>query len=83
LSHGTGSYIRKSIKAFADSLMLYLQHDFYNIILKIKLKLYIASGKRPPRPPSPHGEILGVQLKMKDVKAIEIHNFFKRYLSLG
>jgi hypothetical protein len=28
--------------------MLYLQHDFYNIIFKIKHKLYIALGLAPP-----------------------------------
>jgi hypothetical protein len=32
------------INAVADSVMLYLQHDFYNIIFKMKHKLHIASG---------------------------------------
>jgi hypothetical protein len=30
------------------NVILYLQHDFYNIILKIKHKLYIASVLAPP-----------------------------------
>jgi hypothetical protein len=38
------------INAIADSIVLYLCHDFYNIILKIK-KLYIALGSAPPPPP--------------------------------
>jgi len=29
-------------------LQLYLQHECYNIIFKIKHKLYIASGPLPP-----------------------------------
>jgi glucose/arabinose dehydrogenase len=28
--------------------MMYLQHDFYNIIFKIKHELYIALGWTPP-----------------------------------
>jgi hypothetical protein len=32
------------INAVAGSVILYLEHDFYNIIFKIKHKLYIASG---------------------------------------
>ena len=35
------------INDVADSVMLYLQHDFRNIIFKIKHKLYIASGSLP------------------------------------
>jgi hypothetical protein len=34
--------------AVAESGMLYLQHDFYNITFKVKHKLYIASGSAPP-----------------------------------
>jgi hypothetical protein len=45
---GTCSYIRMYIDAVANSVMLYLQHDFYNISFKIKHKLYIASGSDPP-----------------------------------
>jgi hypothetical protein len=39
------------INAVAGSAMLYLQHDFYNIVFKTKHKLCIASGSgpRPPR----------------------------------
>jgi hypothetical protein len=36
--------------AVAGSVMLCLQHDFYNIIFNIKHKLYIASGSAPPSP---------------------------------
>jgi hypothetical protein len=39
------------INAVAKSVVLYLQHDFYNIIFKITYKLYIASGSPPPPPP--------------------------------
>jgi hypothetical protein len=51
LSHGTCSYIRMYINAVADSVMLCLQHDFCNIIFKIKHKLYIDSGSALPPPP--------------------------------
>jgi hypothetical protein len=32
------------INAVADSVVLYLRHDFYNILFKMKHKLYLASG---------------------------------------
>jgi hypothetical protein len=48
MSHGTCSYVRMYINAAADCVMLYSQHDFYNIIFKIEYKLYIASGQHPP-----------------------------------
>jgi hypothetical protein len=53
LSHGTCCYICVYINAVAGSVMwqLYLQHDFCNIIFKIKRKLYIASGSAPLLPP--------------------------------
>jgi hypothetical protein len=38
------------IKAVAGSVMLCLQHDYYNIVFKIKHKLYIVSGSAPPPP---------------------------------
>jgi hypothetical protein len=38
--------------------MLCLRHDFYNIIFKIKNKLYIASGTAPPPPPGPNEKFL-------------------------
>jgi hypothetical protein len=38
------------INVVADSVMLYLRHDCYNIIFKIKL--YTASGSAPPSPRS-------------------------------
>jgi hypothetical protein len=53
MSHGTCSYIRMYINTVADSVMLYLQHDFYNIIFKIKHESYIATGLAPP-PPRKH-----------------------------
>jgi hypothetical protein len=46
--------------AVADSVMLYLQHDFYTIIFKIKHKVYTARGAAPP--PPPQGKILGAHL---------------------
>ena len=48
MSHGTCSYICMYINAVADSVILYSLHDPYNIIFKIKHKLYIASGSVPP-----------------------------------
>jgi hypothetical protein len=41
------------INAVAYSVMLYLRHDFYKIIFKIKRKLYIAPGS------ASEGKILG------------------------
>jgi hypothetical protein len=58
LSLGTCSYVCMYINAVADSVMLYLQHDFYNIIFKIKHKLYIALGSAP----TPQQKRLGAQL---------------------
>jgi hypothetical protein len=49
LSHGTCSYVRMYINAAAGSVLLSLQHDFYNIIFKIENKLYITSGSAPTR----------------------------------
>jgi hypothetical protein len=48
------------INAVADSVMLHLQHEFYNLIFKIKHKLYIASGC--PRPSLCERKILGAHL---------------------
>jgi hypothetical protein len=48
------------INAVADSVMLYLQHNFYNIIFKIKHKLYIASWSAPPQ-----RKILGAHVECK------------------
>jgi hypothetical protein len=39
------------VNAVANSVMLYLQDDFYNIIFKIKHKFYIASGSALLPPP--------------------------------
>jgi hypothetical protein len=39
------------INAVADSVMLFLQHDFYKIIFKIK-QFHIASGSAAPSPPT-------------------------------
>jgi hypothetical protein len=41
-------FVGMYINAVADSVMLYL-HDCYNIIFKIKHKLYIASGSAPTK----------------------------------
>jgi hypothetical protein len=62
LSHGTCSYSRMYINAVANSVMLYLRHDFYNMIFKMEHKLYIASGSAPPPPPPPSEKILGAHL---------------------
>jgi hypothetical protein len=53
LGHGTCSYICLYISAVADSVMLYLRHDFYNVIFNIKHKLYTASGSAYSSPPPP------------------------------
>jgi hypothetical protein len=50
MSRGTCSYIFMYINAVADSVMLYLWHDFHNTIFKIKHKLYSASGSASPLP---------------------------------
>jgi hypothetical protein len=39
------------INAVAGSVMLYLQHDFCNIIFKVENKLYTALWPAPPPPP--------------------------------
>ena len=54
MSHGTYSYICAYINTVANSVMLqvYLGHDFYNMIFKMKHKIYIALGLEPPPPPS-------------------------------
>jgi hypothetical protein len=44
VSHGTCSYIRMYANAVLERVMLPLRHDFYNMIFKIKHKLYTASG---------------------------------------
>jgi hypothetical protein len=51
------------IPAVAGNVMLCLQHDFYNIIFKIKHKLYIDSGSASPPPPP--GGIRGAHLNSK------------------
>jgi hypothetical protein len=48
LSHGICSYVCVYINAIAGSVTLCLQHDFYNMLIKIKPKLYTASGSAPP-----------------------------------
>jgi hypothetical protein len=42
------SYICLYINAVAGSVMLYLQHDFYNIIFKIKQIIYSLRLSPPP-----------------------------------
>jgi hypothetical protein len=51
LSDGTCSYIRMYINAAANSVVWYLQHDFCNLIFKIRHKFY--SLRVSPPPPSP------------------------------
>jgi hypothetical protein len=50
LSYGTCSYILMYINAIARGVMLYLQHDFYNTVYKIKHKSHIV-WESPPTPP--------------------------------
>jgi hypothetical protein len=57
VSHRTCNYIRMYTNAAADRVMLYLRHDFDNMIFKTKHKLYIASGSAPPQ-----WKILGAHL---------------------
>ena len=60
VSHGTCSYICAYINTVENSVMLqvYLGHDFYNMIFKMKHKIYIyiyiyiALGSAPHAPPS-------------------------------
>jgi hypothetical protein len=56
------------VNAVADSVMLqlYLRHDFYNVIFKIKHKLYIASGSAPQR-----GKILGAHLSQNTYRILK------------
>jgi hypothetical protein len=51
LSHGTLSFSCMYINSVAKSVMLHLQHNFYNTNFKITHTLYIASGSAPPPPP--------------------------------
>jgi hypothetical protein len=51
------------INAVAGSVMLCLQHGFYNIIFKIEHKLCIASGSALPSPPPPKRKIVGAHLR--------------------
>jgi hypothetical protein len=44
------SHIRIYINEVANSVMLYVQHEFYNLIFKIKHKLHIPQGR--PLPPT-------------------------------
>jgi hypothetical protein len=50
MSRGTCSYICMYINAVVDSVMLYLWHDFYNIIFKIKQIIYSLRVSLPPPP---------------------------------
>jgi hypothetical protein len=74
LSHGTCSYICMYINAVADSVMLYLQHDFYNIIFKIKHKLYTASGYAPPPPRKNSGCAPGIRGRLEPSTVFDLSN---------
>jgi hypothetical protein len=52
MSHGTCIYVFTYINSISNSIMLqlYLQHKYCNVIFKMKLKVYIASGSAPPSP---------------------------------
>jgi len=52
------------IKADATSItvQLYLRHKFFNIIFKIKLELYTASGSAFSPPLTPPRNIVGARL---------------------
>jgi hypothetical protein len=69
LSHGTCSYIRLYINAVSGSVMLYLQHDFYNIIFKIKQIIY--SLRVIPLPPQ---EKFWVRACVKEITSIRVVN---------
>jgi hypothetical protein len=64
------------INSVANSVMLYLQHYFYNIIFKIKHKLCIASGAAPPPPPHTQRKIVGAHLWERFWTT---HIYFTRY----
>jgi hypothetical protein len=49
-------YTSTYIYAVEDSVILYLQHDFYNIIFKIKLIIHVHSLRVNPTPPHPQGK---------------------------
>ena len=61
MSPGTSSYISMYTNAVANSfrVQLYSEHEFYDIIFKIKRRLYIASG---PAPFPLYGKTLGAHL---------------------
>jgi hypothetical protein len=67
LSHGTCSYIRVYINAVAGSVKLFLQHGFYNIIFKIKHKLYIPSGSATSPPPRSEKFRVRIRLNLHDI----------------
>jgi len=49
-------------------LQLHLRHGFYNIVFKIKHKLYIASGSNPPAPTKNSGCAPAVDVTLNDVQ---------------
>jgi hypothetical protein len=84
LSHGTCSYICVYINAVADSVMLCLQHDFYNIIFKITHKLCITWGSAPP---PPKAKIMGAPLLLgnhrlyqDELRCISSHKLASQWL---
>jgi hypothetical protein len=55
-----------NVVASSAMLQLYLRHDFYNTIFKIKLKLCITSGSALPK-----RKILGAHLIVDDMKVMK------------
>jgi hypothetical protein len=62
--------------------MLYLQHDFYNIIFKIKHKLYIASGSASVVDQAVDGrasDTATTEAGLKDIKVIRTKLTLNRF----
>jgi hypothetical protein len=63
-THEICSYINMYINVVADSVMLHIQHYFYNKIFKIKHNFYSAPGSAPP---PPQRQLLSARLGRDDV----------------
>jgi hypothetical protein len=82
LSRGKCSYMRTYVNAVAKSVMLYLQHDFYNIIFKNKLKFYLALVSAPPPPPPKEKFWARTWLRMIHKTRRDISSWIAIFLSL-